>query len=404
MDETGVMLSKLGSVKVIVGKDDPRDYRGTGVKRTMVTAIECISGDGRSLSPLIIWPASTHRSNWSTYETPGWHYAYSENGYNDSYISLQWLKQVFDCETKELAQGKPRILICDGFGTHETLEVLEFCLENNIVLCRLPSHTSHKLQPCDVGVFGPLKTAYRNQVERLSQGGVDTVGKEDFTSLYSPARKVAITKRNIKAAWAATGLFPLNPERVLRATPKPAATLTTPQPNEVAGSCLHEEMETPVTPITAEAFTSLHNLIEENAQGLDETSKQRIRKLASATQIVFAKQALLQDQNRLLTEINSEVKTRRSTRSVVLRKDDGKGKVMSYAELEEARAKRAAKDNAAAVKGKRGRKRKSPAPELEPEPEKGPTEPQAKIARRSQMEENTQASRTEWTAPVAQMY
>ena len=70
MDETGVMLSMLSSVKVLVGKDDLRGYRGAGVKRTMVTAIECISADGRALLPLIIWPASTHRSNWTTYRTP----------------------------------------------------------------------------------------------------------------------------------------------------------------------------------------------------------------------------------------------------------------------------------------------------------------------------------------------
>ena len=85
-----------GSVKVLVGKDDPRDYRGAGVKRTIVTAIECISADGRSFLPLIIWPASTYRSNWTTYKTPGWHCAYSENGYNDFKISLKWLKRVFD--------------------------------------------------------------------------------------------------------------------------------------------------------------------------------------------------------------------------------------------------------------------------------------------------------------------
>jgi hypothetical protein len=71
MDKIGVMLSMLGSVKVLVGKDDIRGYRGAGVKRTMVTAIECISADGRLLHPLIIWPASTHRSNWTTYPTPG---------------------------------------------------------------------------------------------------------------------------------------------------------------------------------------------------------------------------------------------------------------------------------------------------------------------------------------------
>jgi hypothetical protein len=65
MDETGFMLDILGSLKVLVGKDDPRTFRGAGVKRTMVTAIECISADGRSLLPLIIWPAATQRSTWN---------------------------------------------------------------------------------------------------------------------------------------------------------------------------------------------------------------------------------------------------------------------------------------------------------------------------------------------------
>lgn len=96
MDETGVMLSMLGSVKVLVGKDDRQCSSGAGVKRTMVTAIECISADGRALLPLIIWPALTYWINWTTYETPGWHYAYSENGYNDSKISLEWLTRVFE--------------------------------------------------------------------------------------------------------------------------------------------------------------------------------------------------------------------------------------------------------------------------------------------------------------------
>ncbi|EMD96399.1 hypothetical protein COCHEDRAFT_1086940, partial [Bipolaris maydis C5] len=96
MDETGVMLSKLGSVKVLVGKDDRRDYRGTGMKRTMVTAVECISADGRALLPLIIWPALTHRSNWTTYPISGWHYGFSKSGYNDSKISLEWLTRAFN--------------------------------------------------------------------------------------------------------------------------------------------------------------------------------------------------------------------------------------------------------------------------------------------------------------------
>ena len=79
------------------------------------------------------------------------------------------------------------MLICDGFGTHETLEALEFCFENNIILSRIPSHTFHKLQHCDVAVFASLKAAYRDQVERLEREGVNTIGKAYFTYLYGPS-------------------------------------------------------------------------------------------------------------------------------------------------------------------------------------------------------------------------
>jgi hypothetical protein len=160
MDETGVILSMPGSVKVLVSKHNRCDYRGARVKRTTVTAIECISGDGRYLNPIIIWPASTYQSNWTTFPTPGWQYACSDSGYTDSVISFEWLKRIFDPETKERANKRRRVLICDGFIIHETLEILEFCFENNILLCRLPSYTFHKLQPCDIAAFVLLKAAY----------------------------------------------------------------------------------------------------------------------------------------------------------------------------------------------------------------------------------------------------
>ena len=120
-------------------------------------------------------------------------------------------------------------MICDGFRTHETLEILEFCFENNIILCHLLSHNSYKLQPCDVRVFAFLKAAYRDQAERLLRGGTSTVSKEHFTSLYSLARERAFMKRNITASWAASGLFPFNLDRVFRHTPKPPAQLTAPE-------------------------------------------------------------------------------------------------------------------------------------------------------------------------------
>ena len=283
-------------------------------------------------------------------------------------------------------------------------EILEFCFENIIILCRLPSHTSHKLQPCDVSAFAPLKTAYRDQVERLNRGGIDKVGKEHFTSLYKPARDRALTKRNIVAGWAATGLFLFNLERVLRGIQKPPAELTVLKANDVDPHLQDEVPQTPTTPtllVTTEALTSLQHLIEQDTHALDKMSKQRlqrrIQKLASAARISFTQCAILQDQNQFLLKINSEAKVRRSTRSIVL----GRAKVMSYKDLEEARARREAKDKATAGKGKRGRKRKSPA--LEVDVEVGSLVPKDKVARMSEVEA-AKAVGVPWRAPVAKMY
>jgi len=106
----------------------------------LITAIECVSADGRYLHPLIIWPAATHRSTWTIHPTPGWHFGHSDSGYTDTAISLYWIQHVFDPLTKARAGTKPRVLINDGFGTHESLELMKFCYENNIILCRLPSY------------------------------------------------------------------------------------------------------------------------------------------------------------------------------------------------------------------------------------------------------------------------
>jgi hypothetical protein len=119
-----------------------------------------------------------------------------------------------------------------------------------------------------------------------------------------------------------------------------------------------------VTPVSAEGLMSLYNQIKQDTQTLDATSTQRlqkrVQKLANAAQVSFAECALLNNRNQFLTEANNEAKVRRLTKPVVLGK--GKAKVMSFEDLEVARAARVAKD-AVKSKGKRGRKRKNTEPE-----------------------------------------
>ena len=342
MDETGVLLSVMSSLKVLVSEHDLRTYRGAGVKRTLVTAIECISADGRCLDPLIVWPAVTHRSTWTTHPTPGWHFACSKTGYTDTHISLSWMQNVFDPQTRERAGCQPRILINDGFGTHESLELLEFCLKNNIILCRLPSHTSHKLQPCDAGVFGPLKTAYREQVEKLYRGGAATVGKQHFTLLYQRARDLAFTRKNVLSGWDKTGLYPFNPDRVLK-------EICISQSDKIMPRALDATIDPSLqdgllhTPVTYDSLCSLRGKIEQEAK-LNSPIKYRFQKLADAAEKAFADRAMLLDENQMLFEQNNEKTSRMSVRSTVV----GSARVMSYEDIVEAQRKRDIKDGAGA--------------------------------------------------------
>jgi hypothetical protein len=53
------------------------------------------------------------------------------------------------------------------------------------------------------------------------------------------------------AGFAASGLFPFNPDRVLRSMPKPLVDLTIPKADEMNAEACHqnEVLQTPVTPV-----------------------------------------------------------------------------------------------------------------------------------------------------------
>ena len=361
MDETGIQLSVLRTQKVLVSREDESGCRGTGVKRDLITAVECISADGRSLHPLIVWASTTHRSTWITHPTPGWHFAVSKSGYVDSEISLYWLQKVFDPQTRARANGKPRILINDGFTTHESLEVLQFCFENNIILCRLPSHTSHKLQPCDVSVFGPLKTAYREQVEKLYHGGANTIRKEHFTLLYSRARDAAFMPRNIRAGFAKTGLVPFNPDTVLRHVERPQSEGT--RLKVQVQPCPQSPVKL-TTPVTSEGLTTLCTKIERESHGLNDSIASPVQKLVRAAKRAMASRDLLHAANDTLRQQNDEKKLRQSAKANVV----GTAKVMSYQDLVEAKRVRESKD--ADREAQRRTTTKRPGPVLPPAPNK----------------------------------
>ena len=126
------------------------------------------------------------------------------------------------------------MLIVDGYSSHISIEFIEFCLTVNIIAYYLPPHSTHLLQPLDVGLFSPLQKAYGKQVDHLIQFGNVMINKGNFLPMLVAARKATYTPKNILGAWHGAGLILHNPWHVLdKLTLRLEITTKVPQPDPV---------------------------------------------------------------------------------------------------------------------------------------------------------------------------
>ena len=170
--------------------------------RTGATTLEFISSRGRLFQPLVIFRGKRIQKSWTDeWARPA--YAVSPNGWTDNEVGLAWLKEVFHPATVNL--GGRRLLLIDGHESHVSVDFIEFCWAVDIVPLCLPPHTTHYLQPLDVGCFGPLAKAYKKQLDERNKMGIVQITKLDFLTCLRQARSEAMTAENIMSAWAATG-------------------------------------------------------------------------------------------------------------------------------------------------------------------------------------------------------
>jgi len=76
------------------------------------------------------------------------------------------------------------MLILDGHSSHATAEFDRFCTERNIIPLYMPPHSSHLLQPLDVGCFSPLKRLYGEKIMNKMQKEINAVDKTEFLYIY----------------------------------------------------------------------------------------------------------------------------------------------------------------------------------------------------------------------------
>jgi hypothetical protein len=92
----------------------------------------------------------------------------------------------------------------------------------------MPPHSSYLLQPLDVGYFAVLKRLYGQQIEGYIRNRVNHINKPDFLHVFYTARTGAMTLANVQSSFAAIGLVPHDPERVLSKLHTQFKTLTPP--------------------------------------------------------------------------------------------------------------------------------------------------------------------------------
>lgn len=100
----------------------------------------------------------------------------SDSGWTNSEVAITWLRH-FDLYTEPRLQGIYRLLILDGHKSHVSIQFVKYCEAHKIIPLCLPPHSTHMLQPLDIGVFGPLANAYKKRIYDYSLYGAVNITK-----------------------------------------------------------------------------------------------------------------------------------------------------------------------------------------------------------------------------------
>jgi hypothetical protein len=316
-DEAGFMMGKITTQLVVTGSE--RRGRPKAVQpsdREWVTVIAAINAAGWAIPPFLIFAGQYHLSAWYEEDIPrDWAIAVSDNGWTNNGLGVEWLKH-FNAHTKTRVVGARRLLILDGHESHHSLEFQELCKENNIYTLCMPPHSSHLLQPLDVGCFSPLKRAYSREVEALIRHHINHITKLEFLPAFKAAFNRAFTTANICSAFRGAGLQPLQPDVVLS---KLDVQLRTPTP-----AALPEAVWQARTPSNVRELEAQSTLIRERVRQHKSSSPasiiEAINQLKKGAEVMILSAELMRDRITSLERANEAASKRKQRKKKRIQK------------------------------------------------------------------------------------
>lgn len=247
LDETGLTTVQV-PCKVVSTKGKKQVGATASQERGELSTLCCAaSANGGFIPPFMIFPRVNMKQCFLNGTSPGTKGIATKSGYMNSQIFAEEYLPFFVTQTR-CSKERPVLLILDNHSSHISLKAVEFCRNSGIIILTLPPHTSHKLQPLDRTVFGPLKTYFNRAMDewmRSHPGRCVTI--YEVGQIASKAFERSLSQSNIMAGFRCTGIFPMNSEIFEDHEFQPAAVTDRPEPTandelELAAAAVRTEL------------------------------------------------------------------------------------------------------------------------------------------------------------------
>jgi hypothetical protein len=187
--------------------------------KSFVLVLLAGSGAGKFLAPYVMYKSMNIYDSWCSGGPKGTVYSCSPSGWFDMHSFEDWYFKILLPAARRL-EGK-KILIGDNLASHISLKVIQSCRENNIEFVCLPPNATDKMQPLDVGFFGPMKAAWRAQLRKYADKDptAKLLLKTEFPSMLKELLEALSPEKHLPTAFKKCGLVPVNREKVLERLP-----------------------------------------------------------------------------------------------------------------------------------------------------------------------------------------
>ncbi len=145
--------------------------------REFISLFVCVCADGTATPPALIYQGASNdlQSTWveDLQERNRAYFTISRNGWTNNELGLTWLRRFH--ENTQHKGSRRRLLILDGHSSYINMAFLSLADSLRILILILSSHTIHRLQSLDVGLFSSLAKAYSKRLDAYTYGGLGWV-------------------------------------------------------------------------------------------------------------------------------------------------------------------------------------------------------------------------------------